>query len=164
MKKLLIISLCILLPAMSFAQPLSVRKTFHRYGKDDGVTKIVIPGIVMDFASWFVDETETAKMLRGINMIKILAVDSDEGFDGPNIGKQVLEDFRSGNFHEMLTVRDGDDNVAILVKEGKRHRKELLVIAGGKDDSAIVYLRGKISPEMLGKIGTEMNVKALKNI
>jgi len=149
---------------MSFAQPFSVRKAFHKYGKDDGVTKVVIPGIVMDFASWFVDDGETAKMLRGINKIKVLAADGDDGFDGPNIGKEVLKDFKAGAFKEMLTVRDGEDDVAILMKEGKRNKKELLVIVGSESESAIIYLKGKISPEMLGKIGEEMDVKSLKNI
>jgi hypothetical protein len=164
MKKAIIILLCLALPVISNAQPFSVRKAFHKYGHEDGVTKITIPGIAFDFASLFVDDRETAKMLRGVNKIKILAAEGDEGFDGPNIGKEVIERFKSNQFEPMLTVRNADEDVSILIKEGRKNRKELLVISGDKSDSAIIYIKGKIHPDMLRDLGKEMKIESLKNI
>ncbi len=164
MKKYIIILLCVVLPAISIAQPASVRKAFRKYGHQDGVVKISLPGIVMDFAALFVDDQETAKMLRGVNKIKILATERADGFTKGNIASDILDSFKSKSFEELLTVRSGEEDVAIYMKEGKRNKKELLIISGGKDENAIVYLKGRIDPAMLSSLGKEMKVDALKSL
>jgi len=164
MKKYIFILLCVVLPAVTIAQPSSVRKVFRKYGHRDGVVKICIPGVVMDFAALFVDDKETAKMLRGVDKIKILATDEAASFHDVNFAAEVLDNFKSRSFEELLTVKDGKDDVAIYMKEGKRNKKELLIIAGGKKDNAIVYLKGKVSLEMLNSLGDEMKVDVLKSV
>lgn len=164
MKKYILILLCVALPLASIAQPNSVRKVFRKYGLKEGVVKISIPGIVMDFAAMFVDDAETKKMLKGINKIKVLATDDDFSNANYNFASEALEHFKAQSFEKLLTVRSDDDNVAIYMKEGKRNRKELLIIAGGKDGSVIVYIKGKVTIEMLSSIGKEMNIKSLKTM
>ena len=164
MKKYVLILLCVAIPALSVAQPASVRKASCKYGHKEGVTRITIPGIVMDFASWFVDDKETAKMLRSVNKIKVLAFEDSERFHDVNLVDEIMGKFKANSFEEMLAVRSDNEDVAIYIRERSRNRKELLVIAGGSDDNAIVYLKGKITPEMLGMIGNEMKVDALKSL
>lgn len=164
MRKFLFTLLCVALPLVSIAQPSSVRKVFRKYGHKDGVMKICLPGVVMGFAALFVDDKETAKMLRGVNSIKILTADEDAGFQGVNFVDEFLDNFRSRSFEELLTVKDGKQDVAIYMKEGKRNKKELLIIAGGQNESVIVYLKGKVSAEMLSSLGKEMNVDVLKSV
>lgn len=118
----------------------------------------------MGFAALFVDDKETAKMLRGVKSIKILAADEDAGFQDVNFADEFLDNFRSRSFEELLIVRDGKDDVVIYMKEGKRNKKELLIIASGQNDSVIVYLKGKVSAEMLSSLGKEMNVDVLKSV
>ncbi|MEA1877420.1 MAG: DUF4252 domain-containing protein [Bacteroidota bacterium] len=164
MKKFLIILLCVSLPLVSIAQPSSVRKVFRKYGHKDGVVKICLPGVVMGFAALFVDDKETAKMLRGVNSIKILTAGEAAGFQDVNFVDEFLDNFRSRSFEELLTVKDGKDDVAIYMKEGKRNKKELLIVAGGPNDNTIIYLKGKVSAEMLSSLGEEMKVDILKSV
>lgn len=164
MKKSILILLCVALPLLSIAQPASVRKIFRQYGHEQGTVKINLPGIVMDFAALFVDDHETAKMLRGISKIRVLATDDETQTHPTDFGSKALQSFKSNQFEELLSVRSDKDDVAIYMKEGKRNKKELLIIAGGSSDNAIVYLKGKVDPEMLGQLGKEFKVDALKSL
>ena len=47
-------------------------------------------------------------------------------------------------YETMVRAKDQDGSVQILVKEKKDIIKELLIICGGKDDCALILLKGNI--------------------
>jgi hypothetical protein len=166
MKKIAFLALALALPLLSIAQPHSVRKAFRQYAHEEGVTKITIPGILIDVASWFVDDKETARLIRKVDKVKILAIDGNEYQGQGQLAKDILDNFKSNSFEQLLTVRGANENAAILIKEGIGNKRELLIIAGDEGDNAVVYLKGRIVPEMLAEINKELkiNTTAFKDI
>ncbi len=157
MKKYIITLLVIAIPAMAISQPQSVRKSFRKYAKEEGVVKVTVPGIVLDIASWFVDDQATAKLIRKIDKVKVLAIDNDEYNGEVNLVDDIMKNFKNNAFEQLLTVRSDKEDAVIMIKEGFRNKRELLILAGG-DDNAIVYLKGKIVPEMLADLNTEIGL------
>lgn len=152
MKKSILFILCLALPIMTIAQPLAVRKAFHRYGHDEGITRVTVPGIAIRMASWLVDDAETEALLKGINKVKVLFAEGEENMLQPEFASKFMKEIKRGQFEEMLTMNDQEDQVGIYIRDGRRHKKELVLFVSGKDESTIVYLKGKITPELLKQL------------
>ena len=154
MKKIVFLLLIACLPVTAFSQPWSVRKAFHRYGHSEGVTRVTVPGVVIRMASWMVDDAETEALLKGIKKVKVLVAEGDENLVNPEFTAKVMQEIQQNKFEEMLTVNDQEDQVGIFIREGRNHNKELVLFANGKNENTIVYLKGKITPELLKKLSS----------
>lgn len=152
MKKVVLIALCSILSLSAFTHPLTVRKAFHRYGHNEGVTRITVPGIVIRVASWLVDDAETEALLKGIHKVKVLVAEGADNQINPDFTSKVITEIRESNFEEMLSVSDQNDQVEIFIREGRKNKKELVLFTTSKDASNIVYLKGKITPELLKQL------------
>jgi len=164
MKKYILFLLIVIVPLAVISQPLSVRKVFRKYGHKQGVVSVWVPGVVMDLAALFGDDPETRQLLRNIDKVRVLAIEDNAALNDVNFNREVKKTFINHSYEQLMLVKESGNAVDILVKEGLRDRKELLIIAGGKDDNAIIYLKGKLTPEMLGKLGKEIKIDALSTV
>lgn len=55
-------------------------------------------------------------------------------------------------FETLVSVKDESDDVRIMVKEHKDIIKELVIVCGGVEDCALIYIKGNIRPEDINKL------------
>lgn len=130
-----------------------INKAFVKYSHRKGVTSISVPGWVIGLASSFADLSEEEKdLLDGIDKVKVLAVENDELNERINLHEEFYKGInRNGDFEELLTVRENNENVTIFGKMDENVIREMVILVGG-DDNALVYIKGEIAPEMINNV------------
>lgn len=146
MKKLIIISLLAILPLTLTAQSLSIRHLLRSCDPGREVTRIHLPAILVRMASWFVDDEEGKMVLKNVRSLYLL-VSEDKNFsaqsDFPSL---VAGKMKEKNFEELMVVTDNGQKVNILMREGHRKLKEM-VITVDSDEDVVLYLKGKLDLE-----------------
>jgi len=145
MKKLNLLWVAFVLPLLAGAQT-SADKIFEKYAGKEGLTTVVVNKGMFKMLSKIEDDDDDLKTLSAIESIKILAVEEDGVLEGVNFFDEVMKDLNAAEYEELMTVKESDQDVKILVKEADGIIKELLVIAGGSksDDNALIIIRGNI--------------------
>jgi hypothetical protein len=131
----------------------SVTNAFHKYGNEEGVVKVSVPGWVISLGASFADlSKEERKLVRSLDKVKVLTIEDPELNSRVNFYKEYYQEIRSKNgYEDLVMVRENNDDVGILGKfEGERV-KELIILIGGEENT-IVYLKGDIHPDMLKEI------------
>lgn len=150
MKRLFLLPALILFLFTSCEDETGVSSAFTKYRFKDGVTTITVPGWLIHTASRWGDlEREERDLLRSIDKVKILTIEDKELNARSNLHKEFYESVRTrGDLEELLVVRDGDEQVTIFGKANEESIKEMLILVGG-DENAIIYLKGRLKPELI---------------
>ncbi len=154
MKKLVLILLVALVPALTFAQNSAVEKLFAKYGGQDGFTTVSINGNLIKMIAQMSDDEEM-DALNGITTIKILA---QEDARASNFYDEVMGDLKRSNYEELMTVNSDDEDVIFLVKKDGDIISEFLLVVGGEDENALIYIGGKLKMSDLASLGKNMNL------
>lgn len=146
-----------LLPALAIAQNSSIDKVFKKYGERDGFTVITISKGLLKLAADMDDEdAEAQEFLNRINSIKILA--SEERTD-VNLYDEVLSSLDKSKYEELMTVNSADENVLMLARKDGNIIEELIILVGGDDDNAIVYIGGRMTTKDMAKLSKSINIE-----
>jgi|WetSurMetagenome_2_1015567.scaffolds.fasta_scaffold112273_2 hypothetical protein len=150
---------------VSCTENAGVNKAFLKYGSEDGVTSITVPGFVIRLAASLADMTdEERELLRSIDKVKVLAIEDHKLNKVIDLHQEFYSNInKKGEFEELLTIRDKGENVTVFGKmEGEDIIKEMVVLVGG-DDNALVYLKGHIDPDLLNEINFSKHGKLLSH-
>lgn len=149
MKKLLLGLLLVILPVLTFAQN-PVEKVFDKYSGKDGVTTITVNKQLFKMMSQFETKEQELKVLENLEFIKILAIEDSilnrEFYDQVNSKLEQLD------YEELMNIKGNTENVKFLVKQQEDVIKELVMLAGEKSESALIYIKGNIKLEDISKI------------
>ena len=156
MKKLVLILIVALAPALANAQNSAVEKLFKKYGGQDGFTTVTINGSLLKMVAEFADEEDGAEVLNTINSIKILA---QEDGQASNFYDEVMGELKRDAYEELMTVNSGDEDVIFLIKKEGKKIKEFLLLVGGEDENAVVYIAGDLNMKDLANLGKSMNIE-----
>ncbi|MCD6345827.1 MAG: DUF4252 domain-containing protein [Bacteroidales bacterium] len=155
MKKLLLILLVALLPAFCFAQNSAVEKLFEKYGGKPGFTTVNINGSLLKFAASMSDEDEDLEVLNKINTIKILA---QEDAQASNFYDEVMGELKRDSYEELMTVNSEDEDVIFLIKKSGERITEFLLVVGGDDENAIIYIGGDLRMKDIANLSKSINI------
>lgn len=127
-----------------------VSEAFTKYHFKDGVTTITVPGwLIHTAARWGDLDREERDLLRSIDKVKVLTIEDKDLNARSNLHKEFYESVRErGDLEELLVVRDGNEQVTIFGKATEESIEEMLILVGG-DDNAIIYLKGRLKPELI---------------
>jgi hypothetical protein len=155
MKRLFLLPVLFLLLFTSCDES-GVSEAFTKYRFKDGVTTITVPGwLIHSAAMWGDLDRDERDLLRSIDKVKILTIENKELNARSNLHKEFYESVRKrGDLEELLVVRDGDEQVTIFGKADEESIEEMLILVGG-DDNAIIYLKGRLKPELLANFMDE---------
>lgn len=117
---------------------------FSRYSGAEGFTTVTINGDLFGLIAKFDDEDEDLNRLADkITSIRIISTESDIPHPGVNFYSELRNDIKRGGYEEMVTVKDSDDDVLILVKTQGERISELLLIASGKNQT-VIQIKGSL--------------------
>ncbi|MFW5823025.1 MAG: DUF4252 domain-containing protein, partial [Tangfeifania sp.] len=81
-----------------------------------------------------------------------------------NLHEEFYETVRKrGDLEELLVVRDGNEQVTIFGKADEESIEEMLILVGG-NDNAIIYLKGRLKPELITNLMNENSQKGFLSL
>ncbi|TKG96935.1 DUF4252 domain-containing protein [Puteibacter caeruleilacunae] len=167
MRTLIIIIIC-LLPVVSTAKQHPTDKLFEQYSGEEGVTTVTVPGLLIWFASWFIDsdeDPEVKEILDQINSVRVLTIEDDHlnkktDFFAELTDQGQLKEIKKC-YSPLLEVNEEGERVGIFGLDGKNGNfKELLIIVGG-DENTIVSMKGDIDLAKIGSLSEALDMKQL---
>ena len=107
---------------------------------------VSVPWIMMKLGHMFMDKEDKNDIARRLNSVRVLNLEECSERVKARFTKRVSS--LNGHGYEILVrTKDQDGSVQILVKEKKDIIKELLISCGGKDDCALIQIKGNIRQE-----------------
>jgi len=89
------------------------------------------------------------ELLQSIDKVKILAIEDNDLNARSNLHKEFYSAIRENSeMEELLVARDGNEQVTIFGIADENSIKELLILVGG-NDNALVYVKGRLKPELI---------------
>ena len=149
-----------------FAQKDAVDQLFDKYGGKDGYTTVYITSKMFSmFSQAQVDDPEFNRMMKNLKSIRILASDaSTSRKDNVNFYDEVMKSLPVQEYEELMVVQQKDQKVKFLMKEKGGKVVELLLVVGGKDDNAVIDIRGIIDMKEIAQLSKAINVSGMEEL
>ncbi len=170
MKKILIVIVAAVLPAMGFSQSL-----FDKYEDLDDVSAVVVNRSMFNLLSKIdveVDDPEAQDFMdiaKSLNNLKVF-ITEDESISA-DMKASVNKYLKSAKLEELMRVKDKDTNIKFYIRSGKDddHVSELLMfvtgmknidvdVNGRKFETVLLSLTGDIDLNKIGSLTRKMNL------
>jgi hypothetical protein len=125
---------------------------FEKYSNEKEFTYVnITPKLFEMFADMEAGEDDDLiELMKSLTSVKILAADSTSKSSSYFTEVQGL--IKNKAFEELAFIRDGDENVRIMVKEANSKINELLVLVSGSHNFVVIDLVGDINLKDLKKM------------
>lgn len=155
MKKVL---LCLLLiSSFSFQLHANAENIIQQFSNSKDVYRIHIGRVGMSLIRFFAVDAEYRSAVKEIKSLEVLTLKDNSTKDNYLNKFKTLKD--DEKYTTLLTVKNGDDNVRIMIKKEKDVICELIVIVSDTADITMVRLKGKIKESDLETIIAQHNKK-----
>ena len=129
MKKIKMLIIVLSLPLVLFAQKNAADKFFEKYADKDGFTTITVNRLSSLNSDLIDEDMESRKLLKSIESVKILTTKYEHS--GLNFYEEIVKNLPEDQYEELITVKNADEQVKILISEENGIMQELLVITVG---------------------------------
>lgn len=143
MKRMILLVALVTVTCLLSAQKDRMDAFFSRYSGSEGYTTVTINGDLLGFLSKMDDDPELDRLANKITSIRIISTEKDIPHPGINFYDELRDYVRKSGYEEMVTVKDSDDDVLILVKTFGETIKEVLVIASGENQT-VIQIKGSL--------------------
>lgn len=165
MKKLIITIIAIQLLAFGVqAQNSAIASLFDKYADNEAFTKVTINSKMFDlFTEFEPDDPDTKEMANAISKLKglkILAADSIG--NAQKYYKEATASIKNSNFEELMSVRNGKDDMIFMIQEEGGKISELLMLVGGDHKFVAMSLFGEIDLKQISKLSKGMKIDGMQ--
>lgn len=167
MKKLLVLlPLFMLIAAVAPAQNDAINRFFSQYMEDQRFTVVFVSPKMFSLVSKISTDDEDWEKVRevvgGLTGLRVLTSDSID--NGLAIYKEALSKVPANEYSELLTVRDGNENVRIWVKDQANVINELLLLVGSPDEFVLLSLTGTIDLDKISSLSKGLDIDGAKHL
>jgi len=156
MKKLVLISLLAIFPILLNAQDF-VDNLIQKYQGKEGFTTVLINKSLFDIAIAIDDNQDLKKMKDMIENIRIIAME-DDSIQNVNFYKEVISQLKVNTYVELMKIKESKQDVIFYAKYNNNIIEELLLIAGGNDENAIISIKGKINLKEMASLSKSVHI------
>ncbi|TVR70821.1 MAG: DUF4252 domain-containing protein [Marinilabiliales bacterium] len=161
MRTTVILATIMLMPFCLFAQGSPVDRLFEKYSGREGYTSVYISRHMFRlFANLEPENKEFEEVFGKLTGIRILASDQKSPA-GVNFFNEIMADLPAGEYEELMVVRERDQDFKFLIKEKNGLISELLMVAGGATNNALISIQGNIDLNTIARISKSMNLEGL---
>ncbi len=166
MKKWIFVILTMMAAYPVYGQKDPVDRLFEKYGGKDGYTTVYITSKMFSmFSEAQADDPEFNQMMKNLKSIRILATDeSTPPSEKVNFYDEVMKDLPQKEYEELMVVQQKDQKVKFLMKEKEGKVVELLLVVGGKEDNAVIDIRGIIDMKQIAQLSKAINVSGMDEL
>ncbi len=168
MKKMLFVLPALLLVASSLAaQNDAITRFFDRYVDDERFTVVYVsPKLFQLLSKISVDDPDWANVqsvIKDLGGLRVLTADSIA--DGTAMFKEALSKVPTGEYAELITVRDGKENVRIWTKDtGGSVIEELLLLVGSPTEFTLLSFTGKIDLDKISSLAKAVDMDGFEQL
>ncbi len=162
MKKVLFLLSILVLAAQSIqAQNDAIMRFFDKYVEDERFTVVYVsPKLFQLVAKIDTDDEDWEKakpVVSNLSGLRVLTADSVS--DGMALYKEAIGKVPVKEYEELLTVRDGEENVRIWIRESGNIISELLLLVGAPSEFVLLSLTGNIDLDNISELSKTLDVQ-----
>jgi len=164
MKRIILgmIALCCL--GTSYAQKDVISTIFDKYAGKEGFTTINVTGDMLKLFTQAEEQRRDTLITSKLSEVKILALDKDCGQSAVlDLKTELLDKIDKSVYKEMISIRESNENITILMKEFNGRIAELLVIVDGLDDKVLIQVKGDILLSEMAQIAGQYQMKGFEH-
>ncbi len=142
-----------------------IDRFFEKYEDDRSFTLVsVTPKMFSMFSKLDINSGEGQQLMAVVKKLKGLRILAKENAsDGNKLYKEAAA-FLTKDFEELMTVRDGEDDLKFLVKENaKGNISELIMLVGSTKEFVAMSLVGDIDLNEIAQIASGMNIGGMEH-
>ncbi len=152
MKNLLLLSWLIMLPFATFSQK-SLNKFYHKYKKADNTTAMTVPGFVLGMGAGIarkhMDKEEKDALLaleltKSIKSVRFLVMEETNLVSYKDYNDLIDGLKKKDKIDELITVREGNTRMNILVRSKRKHISNLMIIVSEEEEFVIISMKTKL--------------------
>ncbi len=168
MKKMLFLLPALLLVVSSLtAQKDAITRFSNRYVDDERFTVVYVsPKLFQLLSKISVDDPDWANVqsvIKDLGGLRVLTADSIA--DGTAMFKEALSKVPTGEYSELITVRDGKENVRIWTKDtGGSVIEELLLLVGSPTEFTLLSFTGKIDLDKISSLAKAVDMDGMEQL
>ncbi|MFP4024352.1 MAG: DUF4252 domain-containing protein [Thiohalospira sp.] len=164
MKKIILNLVLLLIPFYLIAQNSPVDELFDKYSSKEGFTTVYITSYMFSmFSEMESDDPEFDELVKNLTGIKILATDGTYSGNA-NFYNEIINKIPISDYKELMVIKEKDQDVKFLINEKNGKIIELLLIAGGKNENALISIQGNIDLKNISKLSKSMQINQLEHL
>jgi hypothetical protein len=164
MKKAILCMIIMAFAVTLHAQKDPVSAVFDKYAGKEGFVAVNITGDMLKMFAQMEEQRRDTTFISKMTGIKILA--TEKSCDKPVVDfiAEVYDKLDKSAYKELMSVKEEDEDVYILAKESSGRISELLIVVSGKDDNALIQMKGDILLRELGEMAEAYDIKEFKHL
>lgn len=168
MKKMLFLLPAFLLAVSTLtAQNDAITRFFNKYADDERFTVVYVsPKLFQLLSKISIDDPDWANVqsvIKDLGGLRVLTADSIS--DGTAMFKEALGKVPTNEYAELITVRDGKENVRIWTKDtGGSVIDELLLLVGSPNEFTLLSFTGKIDLDKISSLANAIDVDGMEQL
>jgi hypothetical protein len=161
MKKIIAIVVLAAFPVLLSAQDF-VDNLIDKYEGQKGFTTVVVNSGIFDIVAALDDDEDLKKMKGMIDKIRIISLEDNFGSSEINFFDEIKSQINADSYVELMTVKEHRNNVVFYVKYAGKDIEELLLVAGGDDDNAVISIKGKINLKEMASLSKSVHISGFE--
>jgi hypothetical protein len=103
-----------------------------------------------------------------LSAVKVLSIENAELLAGADFYNEVMSDLNTSEYEEVITVKDGSDDVHMWMKTAGQQILEFLLVVASPDEGVVVYISGDFNMNdiegLASSFGGIGELEGLKNL
>lgn len=162
MKKIAILLVFAIAPGFIMAQDV-IDNLIQKYQGKDGFTTVLIHKDLFEMVAAMDNDEDLAKMKGMIENIRIIAMEGDS-IKNINFYKEIISQINVNSYKELMKIKQSDEDVIFYAKYNKDIIEELLLIAGGDDENAVISIKGKINLKDIAQLSKSVHITGFEHM
>lgn len=165
MKKIMLGLIVLCFSGAVSAQKDPVSALFEKYNGVAGFTTVNVTGDMLKLMTQFEAERRDTTIVSTLSDIRILAI--DKGCDKPagiNLRSELYDKLDKSVYKEMVSVKQEGEDVVILMKENNGRIAEILILAGGNDENALIQVKGDMLLSEMADMAGKYQMKGFEHL
>jgi hypothetical protein len=168
-KSIFLLPLCYLVVMFNAsAQTDAITRFFNQYAEDERFTVVYVAPKLFSMVSKIETDDEdwnkVREIVKDLGGLRVLTADSIA--DGLAMYKNALSKVPTSEYAELLTVRDGTENVRIWTKDTNDGSiiEELLLLVGSPDSFTMLSFTGKINLDKISQLSKTLDIEGAQHL
>lgn len=168
MKKIILTMIMVFAAVSVNAQNKALTNFFDKYAADPSFTHINISGKMFEMiGSLEMDNAEEQQMisesLGKIQNVQVLV--KENNVNGTQLFNEAFSLIKGQNFDELMSVREEENDVKIMIQEKDNKINDLIVLVGGEKEFVLLNIRGNgIDLNMLYKLSSKLGMQGFDQL
>ncbi len=145
-----------------YGQRNSLDSFFNSYSDRDGYTSVSINGNLFGLLRDMDEDSDIDRADQKITSVRLVSRDKENGLPGPGFLSEIRGIIRHGGYEELMTVKNHDTDLHVMVKGRGDSVSEILVVASGKDD-VVIQICGNLTRDDVDRL-YENNAEGLARL